>query len=164
MSCLKLERWTLFSAFIKEHKKKFIWHSQYYDRWQWDIRLTHWGRVTHMYVSKLTSIGSNSGLSSGRRQTIISTSAGIVLIGPNLSQWNFDQNTQIFIHENSSKLIVCESAGIVFRGMSYHEWYWYILLEIFHFPDIKSLVSYEFDTILVDLVAWNIFYLRKNAC
>ena len=44
--------------------------------------LTHWGRVTHICVSKLTTIGSNNGLSPGRRQAIIWISAGILLIGP----------------------------------------------------------------------------------
>ena len=43
---------------------------------------THWGRVTHLCVSKLTSIASDNGLSPGRRQTIISNNAGILLIGP----------------------------------------------------------------------------------
>ena len=33
--------------------------------------LTHWGRVTHICVSKLTTIGSDNGLSPGRRQAII---------------------------------------------------------------------------------------------
>ena len=42
--------------------------------------LTHWGRVTHICVSDLTSIGSDNGLSSGRRQAIIRTNAGILLI------------------------------------------------------------------------------------
>ena len=46
------------------------------------LTLTHWGRVTHVYVSKLTIIGSDNGLSPGRRQAIIWTSAGILLIGP----------------------------------------------------------------------------------
>ena len=44
--------------------------------------LTHWGRATHICVGKLTTIGSNNGLSPGRRQAIIWTIAGIVLIGP----------------------------------------------------------------------------------
>ena len=44
--------------------------------------LTHWGRVTHIYVSKLTIIGSDNGLSPDRRQAIIWTNAGILLIGP----------------------------------------------------------------------------------
>ena len=33
--------------------------------------LTHWGRVTHICVSKLTIIGSDNGLSPGRRQAIV---------------------------------------------------------------------------------------------
>ena len=51
--------------------------------------LTHWGRVTHICVSKLTIIGSGNGLSPGRRQAIIWTNAGILLIrslGTNLSE------------------------------------------------------------------------------
>ena len=43
--------------------------------------LTHWGRVTHICVSKLTTIGSDNGLSPGWRQAIIWTNAGILLIG-----------------------------------------------------------------------------------
>ena len=44
--------------------------------------LTHWGRVTQICVGKLTIIGSDYGLSPGRRQAIIWTNAGILLIGP----------------------------------------------------------------------------------
>ena len=44
--------------------------------------LTHWGRVMHICVSKLTIIGSDNGLSPGRHQAIIWTNAGILLIGP----------------------------------------------------------------------------------
>ena len=44
--------------------------------------LTHWGRVTHICVSKPTIIGSDNGLSPDRRQAIIWTIAGILLIGP----------------------------------------------------------------------------------
>ena len=44
------------------------------------IPLTHWGRVTHICVSKLTNIGSANGLSPGRRQAIIWTNDGILLI------------------------------------------------------------------------------------
>ena len=47
-----------------------------------DCQLTHWGRVTHICVSDLTIIGSDNGLSPGRRQAIIWTNAGILLIGP----------------------------------------------------------------------------------
>ena len=43
---------------------------------------THWGRVTHICVGKLTIIGLDNGLSPGRRQAIIQTNAEILLIGP----------------------------------------------------------------------------------
>ena len=49
--------------------------------WTWSFYLTHWGRVTHICVSTLTVIGSDNGLSPGRRQAIIWTDAGILLIG-----------------------------------------------------------------------------------
>ena len=45
-----------------------------------EASLTHWGRVTHICVSKLTIIGSDNGLSPGRRQAIIWNNDGILLI------------------------------------------------------------------------------------
>ena len=48
----------------------------------WRNVLTHWGRVTHICVGNLTTIGSDNGLSPGRRQTTIWTNAGILLIDP----------------------------------------------------------------------------------
>ena len=42
--------------------------------------LTHWGRVTHICISKLSIIGSDNGLSPDRRQTIIWTNAEILKI------------------------------------------------------------------------------------
>ena len=44
--------------------------------------LTYWGRVTHICVNKLTIIGSDNGLSPDRRQAIIWTNDGLLLIGP----------------------------------------------------------------------------------
>ena len=38
--------------------------------------------MTHIYVCNQTIIGSNNGLWPGRRQAIICTNAGILLIGP----------------------------------------------------------------------------------
>ena len=46
------------------------------------MALTHWGRVTHICVSKLTILGSDNGLSPGRHQAIIWTNAKILLIEP----------------------------------------------------------------------------------
>ena len=44
--------------------------------------LTHWGRVTHICIGNLTIIGSDNGLSLNRRQAIIRTNVGTLLIGP----------------------------------------------------------------------------------
>ena len=46
------------------------------------FELTHWGRVTHICVGKLIIICSVNGLSPGRRQDIIGTNDGILLIWP----------------------------------------------------------------------------------
>ena len=46
------------------------------------VLLTHWGRVTHICVGNLTIIGSDNGLSPGRRQAIAWINAGLLLIGP----------------------------------------------------------------------------------
>ena len=51
--------------------------------------LNHWGRVTHIGVSELITIGSDNGLSPGRRQAIIWTNDGVLLIrtlGTNFSE------------------------------------------------------------------------------
>ena len=50
--------------------------------WKHKEVLTHWGRVTHICVDNLTIIGSDNGLSPGRRQAITWTNVGILLIGP----------------------------------------------------------------------------------
>ena len=52
-------------------------------------QLTHWGWVTHICVSNLTIIVSDNGLSPGRRQAIIWTNAGILVIRP--SGTNFSE-------------------------------------------------------------------------
>ena len=44
--------------------------------------LTQWDRVAHICAGELTIIVSDNGLSPGRRQTIIWTNAGILLMGP----------------------------------------------------------------------------------
>ena len=46
------------------------------------LLLTHWGRVTHISVSEPTIIGSDNGLSPGRRQAIIWNNDGLLLIEP----------------------------------------------------------------------------------
>ena len=45
------------------------------------ILFTHWFRITHIWVSKQTTIGSDNGLSPGRSQAIILTNDVILSIG-----------------------------------------------------------------------------------
>ena len=58
-------------------------------KYSWAHRLTHWGWVTQICISKFTIIGSDNGLWPIRRQAIIWTNAGILLIqtlGTNFSE------------------------------------------------------------------------------
>ena len=75
--------------------------------------LTHWGRVTHISVSNVTIIGSDSGLSPGRWQAIISTSAGILLIWPLGKTVNSNRKYNIFIHDSAYENVVCEMAAML---------------------------------------------------
>ena len=74
----------IFLDIITEPSRCF-WH---YSMWLWNItvsglnELTHWGRVTQIYVSKLTIIGSENGLSPDWHQAIIWTNDGLLLSGP----------------------------------------------------------------------------------
>ena len=76
-----------------------------------ECSLTHWGRATHICVSKLPIIDSDNSLSPGRRQAIIWTNDGILLTGPlgtNLSEILSKIHTFSF-----KKNIVCEMAAIL---------------------------------------------------
>ena len=67
----------------------FIWDLIVHPYPKLNDGLTHWGRVTHIYISNLTIIGSDNGLSPGRRQAIIWIYAGMPLIrtlGTNASE------------------------------------------------------------------------------
>ena len=57
--------------------------------------LTLWGRVTHICLGKLINIGSDNGLKPGRRQAIVWTIAGILLIRP---LWRNFSEFLIIIH------------------------------------------------------------------
>ena len=64
--------------------------------------------MTHVCVSKLTIIGSDNGLSLGRRETIIWTNDGILLIGTlgtNFSEILTEIHT--FIQENVFENVAC---------------------------------------------------------
>ena len=81
----------------------------------WCNGLTHWGRVTHICVSKLTIIGSDNGLSPGRRQAIIWTNAWILLIwtlGTNFSEI-ISNISCIFIQENAFENVIWKKAAIL---------------------------------------------------
>ena len=72
--------------------------------------LTHWGRVTHIYVDKLTIIGSDNGLSPEQRQAIIWNQCWNIVnrtLGNKL-QWNLNRNSNIFIEENTFENVICE--------------------------------------------------------
>ena len=58
------------------------WHNILSEALLFSVWLTPWGRVTHICVGNLTIIGPDNGLLPGRRQAIIWTNAGILLIGP----------------------------------------------------------------------------------
>ena len=74
----------------------------------WMSSLTHWGRVTHICVSKLTIIGSDNGLSPGRRRGHY-LNQWWNIVNSNLRnklQWNPRQNSFIFIQKMHLKLSV----------------------------------------------------------
>ena len=78
------------------------------------VPLTHWGRVTHISVSKLTIIDSDNGLSPGQCQAIIWTNAGILLIRPSGLGTNFSE-ILIEIHTFSFKKIRFNVSSVKWR-------------------------------------------------
>ena len=56
--------------------------------WLGEDEFTHWGRVTHICVNNINSIGLDNGLATGRRQTIILTNAGMLLTEPLETNFN----------------------------------------------------------------------------
>ena len=74
----------IFPAFSNSLSFMKTFVSRYKFHWNWfpGTRLTHWGRVTDICVGNLTIIGSDNGLSPGRRQAITWTNVGILLIRP----------------------------------------------------------------------------------
>ena len=90
--CKVSKPWHLYSELynrfeIQAPRQQCWWCACQVSKWYDD--LTHWGRVTYICVSKLTTTGSDNGLSPGRRQAIIWTNDGILLIrtlGTNFSE------------------------------------------------------------------------------
>ena len=78
--------------------------------------------MTHICVGKLTNIGSDNGLLPRRRQAIIWTNAGILLIGP--LGTNFGEILIVIdtFQENALENVVCEMASISFRPQCVKTW------------------------------------------
>ena len=66
---------------------------------------------TPCYNSKLTIIGSDNGLSPGRRQAILWTNTGMLFLGQ--LETNFNWNSHIFIEENILENVVRKMAAIL---------------------------------------------------
>ena len=67
--------------------------------------------MTHICVIKLTTIGSDAGLSPGRHQAVILTNTGILLFGPLGAKFG-NRNSNILIHENAIENLNCKMASI----------------------------------------------------
>ena len=76
-------------------------------------KLTHWGQETHICVDNLTMIGSDNGLSPGRRQAIIRIQCWNIVNWKlrNILQWNINRNVYIFIEENAFESVVRKMAA-----------------------------------------------------
>ena len=79
----------------------------------WSIFLTHWGRLVHIWISKLSIIGSYNGLLPGQHQAIIWTNPGILLIWT--PETNLKQKSYIFIQENAFENVISEIATMSSR-------------------------------------------------
>ena len=97
--------------------------------------LTHWGRVTHIFVNK-TIIGPDNGLSADWRQAIIWTDEGNINWAlRNKLQWNYNQNSCIFIQENVLENVAWEMSAIFCRPQcvnkmcTYHEVHHFYLMD-----------------------------------
>ena len=122
------------------------------------INLTHWGRVTHIGVSDLTIIGSDNGLSPGRRQAIIRTNAGILLIKPlgtNFSEILIEYSN-ISIQRNAFESVVCEKAAILSRPQ-------YVKASVIFLPKYRqqniNCVTYQSSVVVVNII----IFLRMSS-
>ena len=150
--------------------------------------LTHWGRVTHICVSELTIIGSDNGLSPGRRQANIWNNAGLLTIeplGPDFSEISIESQKFLFkkIHLNMSSAKwrpFCLGLNV----LKNKRWTWHqgsgtpCMLIRYHlnyqetdtaqiFATISQHITLYYCFFFISLVLWNkridIHALRKNA-
>ena len=76
--------------------------------------IIHLGRVTHICVGNLTIIGSDNGLSPGRRKPIIWTNAEILFIGPLGTKFiEIQIGIQEFLYKKMLENVVCVMATIL---------------------------------------------------
>ena len=116
------------------------------------VVLTHWGRVTHIWVSKLTIIGSDNGLSPGRRQAIIWTNDGILLIWPlgtNFSEMLIEIKTFSFekmqLKMSSAKWHpFCLGLNVLSEFVFCDVWLWITMKPV---PAISFIVEYTYGKI-----------------
>ena len=106
--------------------------------------LTHWGRVTHICVGKLIIIGSDNGLSPGRRPVIIHyLNQYWNIVNSNLREkrhWQLKPISCIFIQENAFENVY-EMADICL-GLN-------VLIGIdFHYPDMESHLQYIYCAVI----------------
>ena len=73
--------------------------------------LTHWGRVIHICISKLTIIGLDNGLSPDRHQAINQCWNIVNWTPQNKLQWNFNLNSNIFIKKKWISKCRLENGG-----------------------------------------------------
>ena len=102
--------------------------------------------MTHVYVSKLTIIASHNGLFSGRRQAIIWTNAGILLI------WTFGTNISEIVSESytfSYPTVFRPAMGTAFI-MEFHN---QGFVSIIHSLTVSLTVSYEL-LCYIDIYRW----------
>ena len=106
--------------------------------------LTHWGRVTHICVINLTIIGSDSGFFAWTPPSHYLNRCWNIVNWTfrNKIQWKLNQNSYIFIKENSFKDVICEMACILSRMwaenrdpyynwcMCSYTWYWSLVKKI----------------------------------
>ena len=71
--------------------------------------------MMHKSVGNLTTIGSDNGLSPGRRQVIIWTNVEILVTVPLGTKWNFNRNSYVCIQENASENVVCEKTAVLYQ-------------------------------------------------
>ena len=102
--------------------------------------LTHWGRVTHICVSKLCIIGSDNGLSPNRCQAIIWTNAGMLLIrtlATNVSEIMSKIHTFSFKKINL-KILPAKWWPFVLASVC---WFWHCKFWL-NFAEVSKLILY----------------------